>query len=310
MQQQQPYILVVGGADTGRAPMTVALLQRLLSESRLEWRVESAGVTGHDDAPAESEARNAMVMLGLDIQEHRARSISDVLVEKAQVLLAVDSGTARVLRLRYPADTFRIITLGELAGRQRDIPDPFRMQIGVWIRYAQEIEALLRTGLDRLQSLVEGAMLPSEASAIHAPLEEDGQSSPVARISTYGGSEDIHGDTYGDKEQQQPAIRPTVVERCLCLVTVMSEMPTLVNWSQTRLQLEHDIQVIGTISLSPDDLVQAYARLLLSMLRMCATLPEKERCRMLRTAIERLQGSIDQQALTDLSAILPEWTAG
>jgi protein-tyrosine-phosphatase len=150
----QTLILIIGAADTGRAPMTAALLRRMLVQEGHDWAVESAGVVGHDDDPAEPEARNAMVALGLDISFHRARSLTAELVTAASLLLAVDRGTARVLYARYPTLPIPITSLGEIAGTSRDIPDPFRMQVGAWISYAREIEAMLRRGLGRVVELV------------------------------------------------------------------------------------------------------------------------------------------------------------
>src|SRR5262245_50512815 len=144
-------ILLVGGADTGRAPMAATLLRRLMGAG---VAIESAGVLGHDGDPAEIEARDTMAHMGLDISAHQARSITDELAAAATLLLAVDRGTELVLRARFPGAAGRIRTLGELAGRQRDIPDPFRMQIGAWITYAREIEELLKAGLPRIAELL------------------------------------------------------------------------------------------------------------------------------------------------------------
>lgn len=238
MQQQQPFILIVGGADTGRAPMTVALLRRLVAQSHLGWEVESAGVTGHDDDRAESEARAAMTILGLDIQEHRARSVSDELVAAARVVLAVDSGTARVVKLWYPATALCVITLGELAGRQRDIPDPFRMQVGAWVSYAREIEALLQAGLERLRALLEGAPLP----ALPAPSEHTMQPAPAPAGAPPGAvgavKAELADEVASGQGQSDNGPRRAAVERCLRLVRVISEMPEVVAWEQARRQLK------------------------------------------------------------------------
>src|SRR5262245_46027813 len=147
-------ILLIGGADTGRAPMAAALLRRLLDQRGYRWGVGSAGVLGHDGDPAEIEARETMTHMGLSVDDHQARSLTDELVEQAALLLAIDSGTALVLRARFPAAAARTYTLGALAGRQRDIPDPFRMQIGAWITYAREIAALLEAALPRIAELM------------------------------------------------------------------------------------------------------------------------------------------------------------
>ena len=82
-------ILLVGAADTGRAPMAAALLRRRLGTHAHPWAVESAGVLGHDGAAAEVEARDTMVHLGLDIGSHEARSITDAIVHQADRRVAI-----------------------------------------------------------------------------------------------------------------------------------------------------------------------------------------------------------------------------
>jgi len=147
-------ILLVGAADTGRAPMAAALLRRLLSARPYAWAVESCGVLGHDGAEAEVEARDTMVHMGLDIAEHQARSIDDDLATRAALIATIDRGTALVVRARFPNAAGRTYSLGELAGRPRDIPDPFRMQIGAWMTYAREIEGMLEAALPRMVELL------------------------------------------------------------------------------------------------------------------------------------------------------------
>lgn len=277
--EQQPRILIIGGADTGRAPMAAALLRRLLEGAGLPWLVESAGVTGHDDDPAEPEARNAMVAAGLDIQEHRARSLTDEMAAAAALLIAVDRGIAHVLRLRFAHLARRLVTLSELAGRQRDIPDPFRMQIGAWIGYAREIETMLQTGLDRLIALVQETASPEPGSAA-------GQQ-PVA--APFG---------------HTSASRSAPIERCERLLTMLIDMPSLIDWPQTQRQLAEDLQAAGSVPLRADDLVQAYTSLLVALLGRLSAAPTREQATALRSAISRLHTAVDGPAITELSSLL------
>ncbi len=277
--EQQPRILIIGGADTGRAPMAAALLRRLLEGAGLPWLVESAGVTGHDDDPAEPEARNAMVAAGLDIQEHRARSLTDEMAAAAALLIAVDRGIAHVLRLRFAHLARRLVTLSELAGRQRDIPDPFRMQIGAWIGYAREIETMLQTGLDRLIALVQETASPEPGGAA-------GQQ-PVA--APFG---------------HTSASRSAPIERCERLLTVLIDMPSLIDWPQAQRQLAEDLQAAGSVPLRADDLVQAYTSLLVALLGRLSAAPTREQATALRSAISRLHTAVDGPAITELSSLL------
>jgi protein-tyrosine-phosphatase len=275
--------------------MTAALLRQRLSQSGREWVVESAGVVGHDDDPAEPEARDTLVQFGLDISQHRARSLSADIVSAADVLLAVDRGTAHVARMHHPEAATRILTLGQLCGRQRDIPDLFRMQIGAWIAYAREIDEMLAAGLERLVALAAGEddAPPAEEAAPPPPTGSDAPASaPPSANGRPNGAE-----------------RQAAVERCARLLGVMRDMPELVAWPQARQQLASEIKTASTISLGPDDLVQAYASLLLALLEMRATPPGAEQYGVLESAIERLREPISQQTLTNLSGSLSGWTA-
>jgi protein-tyrosine-phosphatase len=275
---QQPLILIVGGADTGRSPITVALLRHKLSQYNLPWLVTSAGVTGHDDDPAEPEARDAIATFGLNIDEHRARSLDDDMVAAATVLIAIDSGTLHVLRARYPAAADWTVMLSDLADSRRDIPDLFRMQMGAWVSYAREIESMLSKGLERLISLVE-AQLPASPEPPAAPAPTDPQAHAAQE-------------------------RSDILQRCDRMLGVLSDMPTLIDWSQARSQFTQDIQAASVILLTPDDLAHVYAETLITYLDSCQTVPNQEQIALLRAALQRLTGPVDQQAISELSANL------
>lgn len=152
-------IVILGAADTGRAPLTAAMLGRRMTEAR----VVSAGVIGHDGDPATTEALAAADQLNLDIFEHRARTLDTQIASAAALLIAMDSGVARVARMSFPEAAARIFTLGDLAGRARDIPDPFKMQIGAWLTYTREIDELLVAALPQIHSHLAPAAPASSA---------------------------------------------------------------------------------------------------------------------------------------------------
>ena len=271
-------ILLVGGADTGRAPMAATLLRRLMGAG---VAIESAGVLGHDGDPAEIEARDTMAHMGLDISAHQARSITDELAAGATLLLAVDRGTELVLRARFPAAAGRIRTLGELAGRQRDVPDPFRMQIGAWITYAREIEELLKAGLPRIAELLPQAT-DDRRSGARAP-------APDQRV---GGADSAHDE------------RAAAAGRIEQLLQFAAQMPGVVDWGAARPRIEADLTPIAASPQDPADLVAAYIGLLRAALALLPAAPTPGQLAALHRAAARLSGPIDQTALNDLSAQL------
>ncbi len=310
MQQQQPFVLVVSAANTGRGPMAVALLQRLLEQARLNWRVETAGVTGHEDDPAEPEARGAMLHLGLDVSEHRARAVDTELVAAADVLLAVDSGIARVLKVTYPDAAARITSLGDIAGRQRDIPELFRMQLGAWLSYAIEMETLLKQGFDRLMGMAQAKSLPpadDDTTASMATSPTSAPAVPAAPTAAHLGSAQAHQSVY--PSQDEPDQRAKHIQRCLHLIAVLKDMPEVIAWEQARRQFKDELDGVVATPAQPDDLVQAYTTLLHTMLDLRTHRPDRPQCDMLERAVQRMYEPIDSQALAELSRLMVTWTS-
>jgi protein-tyrosine-phosphatase len=274
-------ILLVGGSDTGRAPMAAALLRRLLAKHGYSYTVGSAGVLGHDGDLPEIEARETMAHMGLNINDYQARSLTDDLVRDAALLLAVDSGTALVLQARFPAASARIHTLGGLAGRQRDIPDPFRMQIGAWITYAREIAALLDAALPQIVGLLPAVV----ASAT-------GQPAAVASAAVEATASDP---------------RSAAAERIARLLRTAVEMPDVVDWAAARGRIEVDLDQVAATPRSSGDLAAAYIGLLRAALAMTPGAPTPGQLSALRAAAGRLAEPVGQADLNDLSMRLGNW---
>ncbi|NCC37551.1 MAG: hypothetical protein EOM24_36900, partial [Chloroflexia bacterium] len=277
----KPDILIVGGADTGRAPMAAAMLRRLLGEQGLPWDVASTGIVGHDGDPAEPEARSAMMMLGFDLEAHRACSLTPELVAQARVLLAIDSGIARVVRMRFPDAV--TVSLGELAGRARDIPDPFRMQVGAWVQYGNEIVMLLRAGIERLGQLVdpglapdtgagsspEAAAVPSAEAIIADPsrldLEVRGVAVPAAGLSTAL----PHEQRAPSPMMEQATL---LVQRAEHILQLVADRPDVIVWAAARHYLLADLGELEQAT-PADGFGRAYLALLRAMLVLASTLP-------------------------------------
>jgi protein-tyrosine-phosphatase len=257
--------------------MAAALLRRILAGREHDWSIESAGVLGHAGAPAEREACDAMAHMGLDIRAHEARMLTDELAAQAALLLAIDRGTALVLRSRFGDFHARIHTLGELAGQPRDIPDPFRMQLGAWLTYAREIEALLTAALPRMSALL--AAPPAQVPDASPP------SAPAQRLGPRG----------------------EAAAHIAQLLRFVEELPGVVDWAAARAQIESDLNQVAAEPLGAGDLVAAYAGLLRAALAMTPNPPSAAQCAALRDAAARLGDPIQQAALNALSARLASW---
>jgi protein-tyrosine phosphatase len=317
MEQKNPTILIVGGANTGRSPITVALLRQILDRHGFQWQVESAGVTGHDEEYADIEACSAMNVLNLDITNHQARSLTNDLIHRATILLALDSGIAYVLQNLYPFASEKITTLGLLAGRQRDIPDPFRMHVATWISYAKEINALLNEGFVRLTHLVAARMaLDSSSQDNDLPpvstskdmLSETHAQEPTNSLEIR--DEDVASQTIDENRlsPEQVRVRKEYVERCTRLLTVIRDMPALIEWTGASQQIQRDIQTVSTMTLQPDDLIYPYANLILALFGLATNIPDVNQLDALIGYIARMDAIVNQQAITQLSTFITQYT--
>jgi len=279
-------ILLVGAADTGRAPMAAALLRRLRDARQSAWAVESCGVLGHDGAAAEVEARDTMVHLGLDIAEHQARSIDDQLAARAGLIVTIDRGTALVVRARFPESAARTYSLGELAGRARDIPDPFRMQIGAWMTYAREIETMLEAALARIDE-----MMPTEDGGRRT--EDGGATPPADRLPPPDAPDSPATAAAGLRESEAGRIKQVLY--------VAATMPGVIDWAVARPNIEAALAPIAAAPHGPGDLIAAYAGLLRAALALLPATPTAGQLAALQRAAERLPQPIGQAELNELS---------
>lgn len=291
------YIIIVGAADTGRAPMAAAMLRRHLQRRHIDALVESAGILGHDGDPASEEARRSVEQMGIDIQTHVARSLTQEMVAAAKLLIAMDSGVARVARSRFRDAAERIYSLGELAKQERDIPDPFKMQIGAWLAYASEIDKLLEYAMPHIMAHISGvepAPAPVSAQA-PSPNPETAPAPILKRLSIAPpASSGISSEA------------ASTAQRMLQVLDLIIQTPHVISWGAARLQIAADLDALIS-SKPPSDLAYGLAGLVRAALSMTPETPSASQASALREAIAALNTSVQASALTNLSARLAVW---
>ncbi len=297
-------ILIVGAADTGRAPLAAALLRRHLMHRSITARVESAGVLGHDNDPASPDALAVAEHMALDLSAHRARSLSDHLVDEATLLLTIDSGTARVARLRFPTAAARIHTLGELAGRDRDIPDPFKMQIGPWLVYAREIDQMLQQALPRIMTFLPKPSAP--------PVEAGTENQEPTRLTPRLPEPSAPPPSSEIVSPPSPSVaeeRRAAAERTAQILDLMMRIPGIVEWTAAREQIEVAISVAQAHPAGATDQIAAYCALLRAALALTPAAPGAAHVAALRDALARLEQPVGAGDISALSARLGDWTS-
>ena len=131
------HILIVCVGNICRSPMAEALLRNAL-RGQEEILVESAGLGALVGEPASEYAVVLMKERGIDISSHRARQLQPELVNKADLILVMESGHKKAIETADVTVRGKVFRLGETS--DRDIVDPYRRSRAVFEDVLEDID--------------------------------------------------------------------------------------------------------------------------------------------------------------------------
>ncbi|MFS2204963.1 low molecular weight protein-tyrosine-phosphatase [Variovorax sp. Varisp36] len=140
-------VLVVCIGNICRSPMGEALIAAALPQ----LEVASAGVGALVGQPADPIARQLMAERGLDIEAHRARQLTNLMCQQADLILVMDEEQRLQINQRYPLTRGKLFRLGEVA--RVDIPDPYRLGRLAFEQALQLIDAGASAWVERIRKL-------------------------------------------------------------------------------------------------------------------------------------------------------------
>lgn len=106
--------------------------------------IESAGLYAARGMPASKEAVEVLAAEGIDLTQHRARPVTEELLESADLVLTMTRDHRDRLWNRYPHLRNKIFMLAEYAGKpEAELSDPFGQGIRAYQETLQQIEYLL-----------------------------------------------------------------------------------------------------------------------------------------------------------------------
>jgi protein-tyrosine phosphatase len=140
-------VLVVCIGNICRSPMGEALIAAALPN----LKVSSAGIGALVGHSADPLARELMAARGIDIEAHRARQLTNLMCQEADLILAMDDEQRQHITQRHPLTRGKLFRLGEAA--RMDIPDPYRMGRPAFEHALQLIDAGAAAWVERIKKL-------------------------------------------------------------------------------------------------------------------------------------------------------------
>jgi protein-tyrosine phosphatase len=147
-------ILFVCTANICRSPMAAAMFNALAEERGLAYRAESAGVAALTDEDIAPNARVALDEVGIYAEDHRARQVSEEMLEETDLVLTMGPRHVAALRrlvgdLRGKVYTLPQYALG--ASGEEGIPDPYGHTMTAYRASVRQILGCVEGVVERLE---------------------------------------------------------------------------------------------------------------------------------------------------------------
>ncbi|MCD6290174.1 MAG: low molecular weight protein arginine phosphatase [Anaerolineae bacterium] len=145
-------ILFVCTGNLCRSPMAAGLMRRRLAAVGLDGQVQvrSAGIFAIPGRPASASAVQVMAERGVDISQHRSKTLELQDLEQADIVLVMEEAHRRSIFNWAPHLLRKVFLLSEMVGEHYDVTDPYMGTVEEYRRRADEIEALLDAGFDSI----------------------------------------------------------------------------------------------------------------------------------------------------------------
>lgn len=142
------HILVVCIGNICRSPVAAAMLHKHLPGKELC----SAGLNARVGEGVEPKARQLAENAGLDVSQHKARQLTPVMLETADLILVMSNGQRRAIADISPVVLGKTLCLGQWLeqGKGKDIPDPYQKSQEVFEHVHQLMDDATRSWAEKL----------------------------------------------------------------------------------------------------------------------------------------------------------------
>jgi protein-tyrosine-phosphatase len=147
-------ILFVCTANICRSPMAEEIFNALAEDRKLPWHAESAGVVALEGEPMAPKASEALEEAGIYTKGHRARQVSQTMLEEADLVLAMTPRHVAELRRLFGGSSYKVYSLPEYAkdaSSEEGIADPYGYSMSAFRTCVRQLFGYLDQVVDRIE---------------------------------------------------------------------------------------------------------------------------------------------------------------